>query len=63
MQKLIKFGFLTVKYTESQGQNDPKGKKLFDSGHVFNVVETEDSNKQSTRFLICNKAIKLFGFN
>ncbi|XP_074114471.1 uncharacterized protein LOC141537395 [Cotesia typhae] len=48
MQKIIKFGFLPVKNTLIRGQNDIKGKKLFESGHVLNVVETEDLNKHST---------------
>ncbi|KAK0165629.1 hypothetical protein PV328_004131 [Microctonus aethiopoides] len=48
MQKIVKFGFLPVKNDRIRGQNDIKGKKLFESGHVLNVVETEDPNKQST---------------
>lgn len=53
MGKVIKYGFRPVNNNCIRGQNDFKGWKLFESGHVLNVVETEDTDNQEL-FITCN---------
>lgn len=43
MEKIIKYGFQPVVNNIIRGQNDEKGKKLFNSKHVYGVVEKTNS--------------------
>lgn len=48
MDKIVKYGFQPVVNTRIRGQNETKGKKLYESGHVFNVIEKKSSNGSVT---------------
>ena len=44
MEKIIKYGFQPIINNNIRGQNSIKGEKLFQSGHVLNVIEKKPSN-------------------
>ncbi|XP_047986248.1 uncharacterized protein LOC125226333 [Leguminivora glycinivorella] len=47
MIKIIKYGFVPVKSDIERGQNNVKGLKLFQAGHVLDVTEKINVDKTS----------------
>ncbi|KAL4721287.1 hypothetical protein ACJJTC_014294 [Scirpophaga incertulas] len=47
MIKIIKYGFLPINNDRQRGQNISKGQKLFESGHVFDVIETVGQEQET----------------